>query len=82
MAEITEEIPVGEFKARFSELLDEVREGRELVISFGRKREKVAVIIPYERYRRSKTRKLGVLRDTASFQLSAEFEMSDEELLG
>jgi len=31
-------LPVGEFKAHFSEVLDEVRTGAEIIITYGRKK--------------------------------------------
>jgi prevent-host-death family protein len=43
-------IIVGEFKARFSEILNQVKKGQEIVISFGKQRKKVAVLIPADRH--------------------------------
>ena len=40
-------IQVGELKARFSEVLSEVKAGKTVVISYGRKHEKVAALVPY-----------------------------------
>ncbi len=40
-------ISVGEIKPRFSDVIRQIRKGREFVISFGRKKEKVAMLIPY-----------------------------------
>ena len=42
-----ETVSIGKLKARFSEVLERVRQGEQIVISYGKKREKVAVIIPY-----------------------------------
>ena len=39
-------IQVGEFKARFSEMMDCVREGQTIVVAYGRNQEKVAALIP------------------------------------
>jgi prevent-host-death family protein len=38
---------VGEFKTDFSEIIARVRAGEEIIISYGKKKEKVAVLIPY-----------------------------------
>lgn len=52
MGSIMTILSVGELKPRFSDVLKDVRDGREVVISYGRKKEKVAVIIPYRKSRR------------------------------
>lgn len=43
-------IGVGKLKPNFSDILNDVRAGEEVVISYGRRKEKVAVIVPYEKY--------------------------------
>lgn len=72
--------PVGEFKARFSEIMDLVQAGEEIIISYGKKKESIAVVIPYAAY---KTRKiqLGLLQDN-TLKIHDDFKMSEEELLG
>ncbi len=74
-------ISVGELKARFSEVLERVRKGEEIVISFGKKRKRVAVLLPYDKYMPKQKRKLGLLRDRGSFVIHEDFKMSDEEML-
>lgn len=54
--------PVGEFKSRFSEIIHQVRAGEAVVISYGKKRENVAVLVPYAAYK-SKRIRLGLLQD-------------------
>jgi prevent-host-death family protein len=71
---------VGELKSHFSEVLDQVQQGEEIVISFGKKREKVAVLVPFARYAHPE-RALGLLQGKGSFSLKRGFKMSDEELL-
>jgi len=39
---------VADFKAQFSDVLDRVRSGEEVVVGFGRKREKIALLVPYD----------------------------------
>ncbi len=70
---------VGEFKTRFSEIIERVRTGEEFIISYGKKKENVAVLIPYAAYKTKKIR-LGLLRDK-SFKIHDDFKMSEEELL-
>jgi prevent-host-death family protein len=74
-------ISVGEFKTRFSEILEQVKKGQEIVISFGKQRKKVAVLIPYSRFKGKPERKLGLLKGRASYRIHDDFKLSDEEIL-
>ena len=71
--------PVGEFKAHFSEIIEQVRLGEEVVITYGKKKENVAVLIPYSAYRPKRIR-LGLLEHKA-LRIHDDFEMTEEELL-
>lgn len=72
---------VGEVKAHFSEVLEMVQRGEDVVISYGRKKEKVAVLVPFAHYEGKPQRTLGLLEGKASFALTDEFALSDEELM-
>lgn len=74
-------IQVGELKARFSEVLSEVRAGKTVVISYGRKHEKVAALVPYPFATQPVARALGVLAGRARARFAKDFSISDEELL-
>jgi prevent-host-death family protein len=74
-------IQVGEFKARFSELLNAVKAGETVVISYGRKREKVAALVPYRQVAAPARRKLGVLEKRARVRFAKDFAISDDEML-
>jgi prevent-host-death family protein len=74
-------ISVGELKTRFSEILNQVKKGQEIVISFGKQRKKVAVLIPYSQFKRRPQRKLGLLKGRASYRIRDNFKLSDEEIL-
>ena len=50
---------VGELKPKFSSVLSDIRNGDEIIVSYGRKKEKVAVIIPYKKYIKQTTKKLS-----------------------
>jgi len=52
-------LPVAEVRTNFSSLLKEVESGKEIGISFGRKKETIAVIIPIDEYNKDKE-----IRDT------------------
>lgn len=71
-------LKIGELKTNFSEVLDLVRKGEKIVISYGKKGEKVGIIIPYKEYK--KERKLGILKDRGKITFQ-NFEITDEELL-
>ena len=71
--------PVGEFKANFSEILEQVQAGEEIAISYGKKKETIAVLIPYSAYK-SKSIKLGLLEEH-TLKIHDDFKMSEEELL-
>ncbi len=72
---------VGELKSRFSEILKKVQNGQEIVIGYGRKKEKIAVLIPYSAYHPASERSLGLLKDKAECILHEDFSISDEEML-
>ncbi len=72
---------VGEVKAHFSEVLELVQSGEDVVISFGKKKEKIAVLVPFSNYEKKPQRQLGLLAGKASFALRDDFKISDEELL-
>lgn len=42
---------IGEFKVRFKEAVEAVSRGEGMVISYSRKRENAAIIVPYDTYR-------------------------------
>jgi prevent-host-death family protein len=71
-------LKIGELKAHFSEVLEMIRKGEKIIISYGKKGEKVGVIIPYKEYK--KQRKLGILKNKGKI-LFKNFEMTDEEFL-
>jgi len=71
---------VGDFKTHFSEVIERVRAGEEIIISYGKKKENVAVLIPYAAYKTKKIR-LGLLQEKR-LTIHDDFKMSAEELLG
>ena len=75
-------LTIGEFKARFSEVLTAVQAGDSVVVCYGRKKERVAALVPYSSLAsNSGKRSLGLLKGQASFKLADDFALSDEELL-
>lgn len=72
---------VSEFKSHFSEVLDLVQHGEDVVISYGKKKEKIAVLVPFASYADKPQRTLGLLAGKASFSVAEDFKISDDELL-
>jgi len=74
-------LTIGELKSSFSEVLKKVRSGQKIVISYGKKREKVAVIVPYSVYVSTPDRSLGLLKDRAGCIIHDDFKISEKEML-
>jgi prevent-host-death family protein len=76
-------LTIGELKTGFSEVLKKIRSGQKIVISYGKKREKVAVIVPYSAYASTQERSLGLLKDRAGCGciIHDDFEISEKEML-
>ena len=74
-------LPVAEVRTNFSSLLKEVESGNEIGISFGRKKETIAVIIPIKEYKKIKSRKLGTLEGKVSIEFMGDWKMTEEEFL-
>jgi len=74
-------LQVAEAKAYFSSLIKDVEEGDEVVIAYGKKKQKVAVVVPYEKWEKSQRRQLGTLEGKMSVEFTDDFKMSDEEFL-
>jgi len=75
-------LPVGDFKARFSEVLEKVQAGESFGILYGKKKKPVAMIVPYTDSNNKKERTIGLLDGKVNIQLSDNFNMTEEELLG
>ena len=71
---------VGEFKTHFSDVLEQVKAGEKIAVTFGKKKEIVGYFLP-EMPQQPK-RKLGILEGKATFSFDSDFEITDEEFLG
>ena len=74
-------LQVGEFKSKFSKILQDVRHGEEIAVTYGKKKEKIAILVSFDKYKKKKKRRLGLLKNKASFEIKDNFEMSDNEIL-
>jgi prevent-host-death family protein len=68
-------------KTHFSSVLKEVEAGNEIAITYGKKNQAVAVIIPYEKWKKNQKRQLGTLEGKMSVTFAENFAMTDEELI-
>jgi prevent-host-death family protein len=74
-------LPLAEAKTHFSSIIKDVEAGNEVAISYGKKKQTIAVIIPYEKWKKSKKRQLGTLEGKMSVTFTDDFAMTDEELI-
>ena len=68
-------------KTHFSSILKDVEAGNEIVITYGKKKQTIAVIIPYKKWKKNQKRQLGTLEAKMSVSFSEDFAMTDEELI-
>ncbi|MCK4798944.1 MAG: type II toxin-antitoxin system prevent-host-death family antitoxin [Spirochaetes bacterium] len=73
-------LTISKLKANFSKILEDVKRGEEIIVEFGKQHEKLIVIIPYKKYRKKK-RRIGILKDKASYKIKDDFKITDEEIL-
>ncbi len=74
-------ISVGEFKSKFSLILEWIKDGEDVIISYGRKKKEVAVIVDINKFRKPKKRKLGILEGVAKARFKKDFKISTEDFL-
>jgi antitoxin (DNA-binding transcriptional repressor) of toxin-antitoxin stability system len=75
-------LTVGELKANFSDVLSTVlKTGEAVVISYGKKKEKVAALVPIDQLKPASKRVLGACRSQATVAFKPEFSLTDDELL-
>ena len=74
-------MPVAELKAKFSQVLATVRDGQRIGILYGKAREPVAMIVPYEPEVLPE-RDIGFLDGKVRIEFMDDFDMTESELLG
>lgn len=75
-------LPVGEIKAQFSEVLEQVLLGETFGIVYGKKKRPVAMIVPYVDPQEKASRKIGVLDGKNAIVFAEDFKMTEDELMG
>lgn len=74
-------LPVGELKAHFSEVLEDVQNGETIEIVYGKKKTPVARIVPIVAPKKKGKRKFGILEGKASVIFADDFKMTEEEFI-
>ncbi len=74
------QLTVGQFKAKFSEVLEKVQKGESVGITYGKSKKKVAALVPYDQHLKKRIT-LGSLKGKASFKIHDDFKMTEEEFL-
>ncbi len=72
-------LSVGEFKAQFSDVLEKVKAGESIGISYGKKKQPVAMIVPFTKKKGGK-RKIGLFDGETEIKFANDFKMTEEEL--
>lgn len=72
---------VGEFKTHFSEVLKRVLAGEEIGISYGKKKEIVARLVPKSTAKEAK-RKIGIFEGKGKVSFGVDFSITEDEFLG
>lgn len=76
-----EKYGVGEFKSRFSEIIEKIKAGESVGVTYGKKKELIGVFEPKKE--KLKKRKLGILEGKARATFSKDFKFNSfEEFLG
>jgi len=73
-------LPVGEFKAHFSEVLEKVQQGESIGVLYGKSKKPVAKLVPIAKPKKKK-RKLGILEGKVKFVFADDFKMTEEEFI-
>ncbi len=72
---------IGDLKAHFSEVIQDVKSGEEIAVAFGKKKEIVAYLIP-KAARNPAKRQLGTLQGKGTVTFVDDFKLTDDEFLG
>lgn len=74
-------VTVGEFKAHFSEVVEQVKAGMSFVVTYGRKKEVTGYLFPESQLRKP-GRKLGLMEGKLNIDFKIDFQITEEDLLG
>lgn len=68
---------VGEFKAKFSEIIEKVKSGSSVAVTYGKRKEIIGI---FEGLRKKKgKRKIGILKGKMTHSFAPDFKFSSED---
>jgi len=71
-----------DFKANFSSVVEELKKGNEVVITYGRKKEALATVVPQSKIKQPNyTVKIGDLKAKGLKLKLSNFDMTEDEFL-
>ena len=73
-------LTVGNLKSEFSTVVKEIRSGKKYAVSYGKNKEKVAVIMSFDEYS-IKDRKLGLLSAKVKVFFKGDFKITSDDFL-
>ncbi len=71
---------VGEFKTHFSKVVEWVKQGNKVAVTFGKKKEIIGYFIPNKPFSLKK-RTLGIMEGKARAVFHKDFKITEEEFL-
>ncbi len=76
-------LPVGEFKAQFSDVLELIQQGESVGVLYGKSKKPVAKLVPMDSSKAKKKgkRKLGLLEGKMKVVFAPDFKMTEEEFI-
>lgn len=75
-------LTVGEFKANFSEVLKDISEGKQIAVSYGKKKSIIGYFVPNLPQKKQPKRILGIWKNEMVVKWSDNDKLSEEEFLG
>jgi antitoxin (DNA-binding transcriptional repressor) of toxin-antitoxin stability system len=71
-------LTVGEFKAQFSSVIEMIKAGEEVEVTFGKQKEVIGVFKPKEK-KKARLRKFGTFNNTPGYYMAPDFNETTEE---
>jgi len=75
-------LTVGEFKTHFAEVIEDIKKGTKVAVTYGKKKQVVGYFVPSNAISKNKKRPLGILNKKAQAIFKDDFKLSEEEFLG
>jgi len=70
-----------EVKDNIFDILNMVQNGEDIIIKKDKNKKNWAVIISYQKYKEKKERPLGILKGKATYKITDDFHITEEEFL-